>query len=257
MMGDLVLTAGRSQSGHVRAARQRPRGDGAPQSLLLGRAAHVLHARARARRADGSRAQGEAGARSDRPADKALVAARCSGVDASRSLDTAKIAQIAGHAGEQTGAVYKITVGRDDLKMTEMGAPINARMGLNTWAAFVGTDDNAAIAGDVAMLPGEVDAGAEGAPAERPRCGRDPSPHARHATDSLLPALLGHRPRGQAGDRVQGRARSTWESEGVEMILRSFSDAVSLDPCINPRVHVGEKRIARETHQRIRWNRKH
>ena len=37
-----------------------------------------------------------------------------------------------------------------------MGAPINARMGLNTWAAFVGTNDNAAIAGDVAMLAGEV-----------------------------------------------------------------------------------------------------
>ena len=53
-------------------------------------------------------------------------------------MDTARLAQIVGHAGEQTGAVYKITVGRDDLKMTEMGAPINARMGLNTWAAFVG-----------------------------------------------------------------------------------------------------------------------
>ena len=71
-------------------------------------------------------------------------------------LDTAKIAQIVGQPGEQTGAVYKITVGRDDLKLTEMGAPINARMGLNTWAAFVGTNDKAAIAGDVAMLASEV-----------------------------------------------------------------------------------------------------
>ena len=72
------------------------------------------------------------------------------------TLDVAKLAQIAGHAGEQTGAVYKITVGRPDLKMTEMGAPITARMGLNTWAAFVGTDAEAAVAGDVAMLPSEV-----------------------------------------------------------------------------------------------------
>jgi hypothetical protein len=72
------------------------------------------------------------------------------------TLDDAKLAQIAGHAGERSGQVYKITVGRDDLKMTEMGAVINARMGLNTWAAFVGTDDNAAIAGDVAMLADEV-----------------------------------------------------------------------------------------------------
>ena len=72
------------------------------------------------------------------------------------SIDTAKMAQIAGHQGETNGAVYKITVGRDDLKLTEMGAPINARMGLNTWAAFVGTNENAAIAGDVAMLSSEV-----------------------------------------------------------------------------------------------------
>jgi Domain of Unknown Function (DUF1259) len=72
------------------------------------------------------------------------------------AFDTAKLAKIAGHDGEQTGAVYKITVGRDDLGMKEHGAVINARMGLNTWAAFVGTQEDAAIAGDVAMLEGEV-----------------------------------------------------------------------------------------------------
>jgi hypothetical protein len=75
---------------------------------------------------------------------------------ATPALDTARLAQITGHQGEQTGAVYKITIGRDDLKITEMGATINARMGLNTWAAFVGSPDKAAIAGDVAMLAGEI-----------------------------------------------------------------------------------------------------
>jgi hypothetical protein len=72
------------------------------------------------------------------------------------TIDTTKLAQIVGTQGEQSGAVYKITIGRDDLKLTEMGAPINARMGLNTWAAFVGTNDDAAVAGDVAMLANEV-----------------------------------------------------------------------------------------------------
>src|SRR5436309_10334213 len=72
------------------------------------------------------------------------------------TIDTAKLAQIVGTQGEQSGAVYKITIGRDDLKLTEMGAPINPRMGLNTWAAVVGTSDNAAVAGDVAMLANEV-----------------------------------------------------------------------------------------------------
>jgi hypothetical protein len=72
------------------------------------------------------------------------------------ALDTAKLVKIVGHEGEQSGAVYKITVGRDDLGMKEHGAVINARMGLNTWAAFVGTQEDAAIAGDVAMLESEV-----------------------------------------------------------------------------------------------------
>jgi hypothetical protein len=72
------------------------------------------------------------------------------------TIDTAKIAKIVGHEGEQNGAVYKITVGRDDLKLKEMGAPINSRMGLNTWASFFGSDANAEIAGDVAMLSSEV-----------------------------------------------------------------------------------------------------
>jgi hypothetical protein len=71
-------------------------------------------------------------------------------------MDTAKIAQIVGQKGEQNGMVYKITVGRADLQLKEMGAAINARMGLNTWAAFYGTDANAQIAGDVAMLANEL-----------------------------------------------------------------------------------------------------
>lgn len=71
-------------------------------------------------------------------------------------LDTAKIAQIVGQAGEQFGDVYKITLGRKDLTVREHGAVINARMGLNTWAAFFGTNEKAMVAGDVAMLEGEV-----------------------------------------------------------------------------------------------------
>jgi hypothetical protein len=72
------------------------------------------------------------------------------------TIDTAKIAKLVGHEGEQNGQVYKITIGRDDVNLKEMGATINARMGLNTWAAFFGTDANAEIAGDVAMLAQEV-----------------------------------------------------------------------------------------------------
>jgi Domain of Unknown Function (DUF1259) len=40
--------------------------------------------------------------------------------------------------------------------MREHGARINARMGLNTWAAFAGANADAMVAGDVAMLEHEV-----------------------------------------------------------------------------------------------------
>ncbi|HMD37085.1 MAG TPA: DUF1259 domain-containing protein [Vicinamibacterales bacterium] len=72
------------------------------------------------------------------------------------TLDTAKLVSIVGSPGEQNGAVYKFTLPRSDLKVVEMGAAINARMGLNTWAAFTGTNEKAAIAGDIAMLESEV-----------------------------------------------------------------------------------------------------
>ncbi|MEO6008368.1 MAG: DUF1259 domain-containing protein [Vicinamibacteraceae bacterium] len=72
------------------------------------------------------------------------------------ALDGAALARIVGRQGEQTGPVYKITIGRSDFRMEEHGAVINARMGLNTWAAFAGTDTDAMVAGDVAMLEPEV-----------------------------------------------------------------------------------------------------
>ncbi len=71
-------------------------------------------------------------------------------------LDGAALSKIIGHEGEQTGPVYKITIGRPDVDVREHGAAINARMGLNTWAAFAGTPSDAMVAGDVAMLESEL-----------------------------------------------------------------------------------------------------
>jgi hypothetical protein len=75
---------------------------------------------------------------------------------ASGTLNSAALSKIIGSPGEQTGPVYKITIGRPDIAVREHGALINARMGLNTWAAFAGTDADAMVAGDVAMLEHEV-----------------------------------------------------------------------------------------------------
>src|SRR5215469_13078796 len=117
------------------------------------------------------------------------------------TLDTEQIAKIVGHAGEQNGPVYKITLGRDDLNIKDMGATINARMGLNTWAAFVGTNDDAAVAGDIAMLENEVNPVLKAAPFKWTERGCNPSPHAQYAANDHFPSLLGSRPRRQTGDR--------------------------------------------------------
>src|SRR5258706_5054337 len=71
-------------------------------------------------------------------------------------IDSAALAKIVCYDGEQNGAVYKITIGRLDIPLKEMGASINARMGLKTWAAFYGSEADAVVAGDVAMLESEV-----------------------------------------------------------------------------------------------------
>lgn len=71
-------------------------------------------------------------------------------------LDTAALDKIVGKTGDKMGPVYKYTIGRDDLTVKDMGATINARMGLNTWAAFFGSNGAAVVAGDVAMTEAEV-----------------------------------------------------------------------------------------------------
>ncbi len=71
-------------------------------------------------------------------------------------LNTETLNQIVGAKGQQFGPVYKFTLGRTDLHVKDMGAVINVRMGLNTWAAFIGSDEKAGVAGDIAMLESEV-----------------------------------------------------------------------------------------------------
>jgi hypothetical protein len=92
----------------------------------------------------------------DQAAKKAQSLASSAPAQSPATLDGAALAKIIGTPGEQTGPVYKITIGRPDINLREHGATINSRMGLNTWAAFAGTDADAMVAGDVAMLDHEV-----------------------------------------------------------------------------------------------------
>jgi Domain of Unknown Function (DUF1259) len=88
--------------------------------------------------------------------DQAMKGAKPRTPSPAGKLDGAALAAAVGHPGQQNGSVYKITIGRPDIDLREHGATINARMGLNTWAAFAGSDADAIVAGDVAMLSHEV-----------------------------------------------------------------------------------------------------
>lgn len=72
------------------------------------------------------------------------------------TLDTQQIAATLGHEGQTNGGVYKVTISRPDVKLMEHGAPVDAFMGFNTWAAWQGTPEHAAVAGDFTMLEDEV-----------------------------------------------------------------------------------------------------
>ncbi len=69
-------------------------------------------------------------------------------------LDTTRLEGIIGAKGQAGGGVFKITIGRPGVTMR--GIPVTSSMGLNTWAAFMGTNERAHVAGDVAMTTKEV-----------------------------------------------------------------------------------------------------
>ncbi len=69
------------------------------------------------------------------------------------AITAATLDTILGVKGETNSGMYKATIGRS---APMHGAKVGKRMGLNTWAAFAGTDDNALVDGDFAMTKDEL-----------------------------------------------------------------------------------------------------
>jgi hypothetical protein len=73
------------------------------------------------------------------------------------TIDTSALKKIIdGGTTELSKGVFKFTIGRPDVKLTEHGTPVSTFLGFNTWAAFQGTPEKAAVAGDFTMLEKEV-----------------------------------------------------------------------------------------------------
>ncbi len=73
---------------------------------------------------------------------------------ATNSITGKTIEDILGVKGQANNGMFKIVIGRE-AKMP-CGCAMTKEMGVNTWAAFAGTDDNAVVDGDFAVLEDEL-----------------------------------------------------------------------------------------------------
>jgi hypothetical protein len=73
------------------------------------------------------------------------------------TLDTKRLNETLGNKAEMSKGVYKYTIGRPDVDLNEHGVKVTTFLGFNTWAAFQGTPDKVAVAGDFTMLENEVE----------------------------------------------------------------------------------------------------
>ena len=64
------------------------------------------------------------------------------------------ISQVFAQKGDAKDGMYKVTIGRET-KMA-CGCTVGNTMGINTWAAFAGTSDDALVVGDFVMLENEL-----------------------------------------------------------------------------------------------------
>jgi len=73
---------------------------------------------------------------------------------AKSAIDGAPIDAAFGLKGTAKDGMYKVTMGRETT--ASCGCKVGKALGVNTWAAFAGTNDNAVVDGDFAVAEGEL-----------------------------------------------------------------------------------------------------
>ena len=73
-----------------------------------------------------------------------------------QGVTTEPIDQALGRSGQKTADVYKLSFPRTDLHVSVHGMAIKPGLALGSWAAFLGTDDQAMVMGDLVLLESEV-----------------------------------------------------------------------------------------------------
>jgi hypothetical protein len=88
-----------------------------------------------------------------RAASATPIKAFAGSIPASGSVSVAPLEAALGVKGQANQGMFKVVIGRS----AEMhGAKVAKEMGINTWAAFAGTDEEAVVDGDFAMLENEL-----------------------------------------------------------------------------------------------------
>jgi hypothetical protein len=73
-----------------------------------------------------------------------------------QGVTTATIDQALGRSGQKMGDVYRVGFPRTDLHVSVGGLAIKPGLALGSWAAFLGSDDNAMVMGDLVLLEEEL-----------------------------------------------------------------------------------------------------
>ena len=88
-----------------------------------------------------------------RSAQTSPAAAFPGDIPATSSISAAPIEEVFGMKSQSSNGMVKVVIGR---KATMHGVEVGNEMGVNTWAAFAGSDQQAVVDGDFAMLEGEL-----------------------------------------------------------------------------------------------------
>src|SRR5437762_910340 len=90
-----------------------------------------------------------------KPAESFKMAEKAPSLPEKNSISAEPLSKIFGAQGEAKDGMVKFTFGRP---ATMHGVKIDNTMGVNTWAAFAGSDDNAVVDGDFAVTEDELQA---------------------------------------------------------------------------------------------------
>src|SRR5262249_46087846 len=77
-------------------------------------------------------------------------------VEATSELDASKLDAALGLHGEPDGGVYRVSVPRSDVRVSDLGVELGPTMSPSSWAAFEGGAERAAVAGELMVTTTEL-----------------------------------------------------------------------------------------------------